>query len=37
VQRAVCLADGRVLFDGSPGEMLRDQHVRRAYLGGAVA
>ena len=36
VQRAVCLADGRVLFDGTPGEMLRDQQVRRAYLGGAV-
>ena len=37
VQRAVCLADGRLLFDGTPEEMLRDQHVRRAYLGGAVA
>ena len=23
--------------DGTPEEMLRDQHVRRAYLGGAVA
>jgi branched-chain amino acid transport system ATP-binding protein len=37
VQRAVYLADGRLLFDGTPEEMLRDQHVRRAYLGGAVA
>jgi branched-chain amino acid transport system ATP-binding protein len=37
VQRAVCLADGRLLFDGTPEDMLRDQHVRRAYLGGAVA
>jgi branched-chain amino acid transport system ATP-binding protein len=37
VQRAVCLADGRLLFDGTPEEMLSDQHVRRAYLGGAVA
>jgi branched-chain amino acid transport system ATP-binding protein len=37
VERAVCLADGRLLFDGTPQEMLRDEHVRRAYLGGAVA
>jgi branched-chain amino acid transport system ATP-binding protein len=37
VQRAVCLADGGILFDGTPGQMLRDTHVRRAYLGGAVA
>jgi branched-chain amino acid transport system ATP-binding protein len=37
VQRAVCLADGRLLFDGAPGEMLQDEQVRRAYLGGAVA
>lgn len=37
VQRAVCLADGGILFDGTPAEMLKDAHVRRAYLGGAVA
>jgi branched-chain amino acid transport system ATP-binding protein len=37
VERVVCLADGRLLFDGTPEQMLRDQHVRRAYLGGAVA
>jgi branched-chain amino acid transport system ATP-binding protein len=37
VQRAVCLADGGILFDGTPAEMLKDTHVRRAYLGGAVA
>jgi len=37
VQRAVCLADGGILFDGTPGDMLADTHVRRAYLGGAVA
>ena len=24
VERAVCLADGRLLFDGTPGEMLAD-------------
>ena len=36
VQRVVCLADGRLLFDGDPQDMLRDEQVRRAYLGGAV-
>src|SRR6202042_652212 len=36
VQRVVCLADGRLLFDGTPPDMLRDEQVRRAYLGGAV-
>ncbi len=36
VQRVVCLADGQVLFDGTPEQMLRDQQVRRAYLGGVV-
>ena len=36
VQRVVCLADGRLLFDGTPQEMLRDEQVQRAYLGGAA-
>jgi branched-chain amino acid transport system ATP-binding protein len=36
VERAVCLADGRLLFDGTPGQMLADAEVRRAYLGGSV-
>jgi branched-chain amino acid transport system ATP-binding protein len=36
VQRVVCLADGRVLFDGTPQDMLRDEQVQRAYLGGAA-
>ncbi len=36
VHRVVCLADGRLLFDGTPQDMLRDEQVRRAYLGGAV-
>jgi branched-chain amino acid transport system ATP-binding protein len=36
VQRVVCLADGRLLFDGVPQDMLRDEQVQRAYLGGAV-
>ena len=36
VERAVCLADGRLLFDGTPGQMLNDPEVRRAYLGGSV-
>jgi branched-chain amino acid transport system ATP-binding protein len=36
VQRVVCLADGRLLFDGPPQDMLRDEQVQRAYLGGAA-
>ena len=36
VQRVVCLADGRVLFDGTPQGMLRDEQVQRAYLGGTA-
>jgi branched-chain amino acid transport system ATP-binding protein len=36
VQRVVCLADGRLLFDGTPAAMLADPEVRRAYLGGTV-
>lgn len=34
--RVVCLADGGLLFDGDPQQMLRDERVRRAYLGGVV-
>jgi branched-chain amino acid transport system ATP-binding protein len=36
VQRVVCLADGRLLFDGAPQDMLRDEQVQRAYLGGSA-
>ena len=36
VQRVVCLADGRLLFDGTPQAMLRDEQVQRAYLGRAA-
>jgi branched-chain amino acid transport system ATP-binding protein len=36
VERVICLADGRLLFDGTPQEMLNDPEVRRAYLGGTV-
>jgi branched-chain amino acid transport system ATP-binding protein len=36
VERAVCLAGGRLLFDGTPGQMLADAEVQRAYLGGSV-
>jgi branched-chain amino acid transport system ATP-binding protein len=36
VERAVCLADGRLLFDGTASEMLADPAVQRAYLGGSV-
>lgn len=36
VERVVCLADGRLLFDGTPAGMMADAQVRRAYLGGTV-
>jgi branched-chain amino acid transport system ATP-binding protein len=36
VERVVCLADGRLLFDGTPHDMLRDEQVQRAYLGSSV-
>jgi branched-chain amino acid transport system ATP-binding protein len=36
VERVVCLADGRLLFDGTPQDMLRDEQVQRAYLGSSV-
>ncbi len=36
VERVVCLADGRLLFDGTPAQMMADPLVRHAYLGGAV-
>ena len=31
--RLICLADGRVLADGPPAEVMDDAAVRRAYLG----
>jgi branched-chain amino acid transport system ATP-binding protein len=34
--RLVCLADGRVLADGSPAEVLASDQVRAAFLGGGV-
>jgi branched-chain amino acid transport system ATP-binding protein len=34
--RLVCLADGRVLADGPPDEVLASAAVRAAYLGGSV-
>ena len=36
VERVVCLADGRLLFDGTPPAMMADAQVRRADQGGAV-
>jgi branched-chain amino acid transport system ATP-binding protein len=34
--RLVCLADGRVLADGPPAEVLASAEVRAAFLGGGV-
>jgi branched-chain amino acid transport system ATP-binding protein len=34
--RLVCLADGRVLADGRPAEVLASDEVRAAFLGGGV-
>jgi len=34
--RLVCLADGRVIADGSPAEVLASDEVRAAFLGGGV-
>jgi branched-chain amino acid transport system ATP-binding protein len=34
--RLVCLADGRVVADGSPAEVLASDEVRAAFLGGGV-
>jgi branched-chain amino acid transport system ATP-binding protein len=35
--RLLCLADGRVLADGAPGEVLASQPVRAAYLGRSIS
>lgn len=32
-QRVICLEAGRIVAEGSPGEIVRDPGVRRAYLG----
>jgi branched-chain amino acid transport system ATP-binding protein len=34
--RLVCLADGRVIADGSPAQVLASAEVRAAFLGGGV-
>jgi branched-chain amino acid transport system ATP-binding protein len=34
--RLICLADGRVIADGVPGEVLASEEVRTAFLGGGV-
>ncbi len=33
VDRGYIIYDGRVLFAGSPAELVRDENVRRLYLG----
>jgi lipopolysaccharide export system ATP-binding protein len=33
VDRAYIIYDGRVLFAGSPEELVADENVRRLYLG----
>jgi branched-chain amino acid transport system ATP-binding protein len=32
-RRVLVLASGRLIFEGTPGEVTRDEQVRRAYLG----
>ena len=32
-RRVLVLANGRLIFEGTPGEVTRDEQVRRAYLG----
>ncbi len=33
VDRAYILADGAILREGAPAEIIADEHVRRVYLG----
>ncbi len=37
VDRASIIYDGRVLFEGTPGDILRNEDVRRVYLGDRFA
>jgi branched-chain amino acid transport system ATP-binding protein len=36
VTRLVCLADGQVIADGPPSDVLSSEAVRTAFLGGGV-
>ena len=35
IERLVCMAEGRVLAEGDPAEVMQDEAVRSAYLGSA--
>jgi branched-chain amino acid transport system ATP-binding protein len=36
VDRLLCLANGEVVADGEPRQVLASEAVRRVYLGGAI-
>jgi branched-chain amino acid transport system ATP-binding protein len=36
VDRLLCLANGRLVADGIPSEVLASDEVRRVYLGGRI-
>ena len=36
IDRLVCMANGGVIADGAPQEVMRDATVMRAYLGGGL-
>jgi branched-chain amino acid transport system ATP-binding protein len=36
VDRLLCLANGEIVADGEPRQVLASDAVRRVYLGGAI-